>query len=44
VISLLQRFGALPHGLPPRLAEFLHRPLRNTRGEIVGEVRPLGDA
>jgi L-asparaginase II len=44
VISLLQRFGALPRDLPTRLAEFLHRPLRNTRGEIVGEVRPLGDA
>jgi L-asparaginase II len=44
VISVLQRFGALPRDLPPRLAEYLHRPLRNTRGEIVGEVRPLGDA
>jgi L-asparaginase II len=44
VISVLQRFGALPRELPPRLAEYLHRPLRNTRGEIVGEVRPLGDA
>ena len=27
--------------LPPRLAEFSHRQLRNTRGEIVGEVRPM---
>jgi L-asparaginase II len=44
IISVLQRFGALPRDLPPRLAEFLHRPLRNTRNEIVGEVRPLGDA
>ena len=44
VISVLQRFGALPRDLPPRLAEFFHRPLRNTRGEVVGEVRPLGDA
>jgi L-asparaginase II len=44
VISVLQRFGALPRDLPPRLAEFFHRPLRNTRNEIVGEVRPLGDA
>ena len=43
VISVLQRFGALPRDLPPRLAEFFHRPLRNTRNEIVGEVRPLGD-
>ena len=40
VISVLQHFGALPLDLPPRLAEFTHRALRNTRGEIVGEVRP----
>jgi L-asparaginase II len=41
VISVLQHFGALPRDLPPRLAEFSRRPLRNTRGEVVGEVRPL---
>jgi L-asparaginase II len=41
VISVLQHYGALPRDLPPRLAEFLRRPLRNTRGEVVGEVRPL---
>jgi L-asparaginase II len=44
VISALQHYGALGKDLPPRLGEFLHRSLRNTRGEIVGEVRPLGDA
>ena len=44
VISVLQRYGALGEDLPPRLSEFLHKPLRNTRGEVVGEVRPLGDA
>jgi L-asparaginase II len=44
VISVLQHYGVLGKDLPPRLSEFLHRPLRNTRGEIVGEVRPLGDA
>ena len=44
VLSVLQHFGALPRDLPPRLAEFLHRPLRNTRGEIVGDVRPIGVA
>jgi L-asparaginase II len=44
VISVLQHFGALPRDLPPRLGEFLHRPLRNTRGEIVGDVRPIGVA
>ena len=40
VISVLQHFGALPRDLPPRLAEFHHRAIRNTRGEVVGEVRP----
>jgi L-asparaginase II len=44
VLSALQHYGALPKELPPRLAEFMHRPLRNTRGEVVGEVRPLGAA
>jgi L-asparaginase II len=41
VIAILQHYGALPATLPARLAEFTHRPLRNTRGEIVGEVRPF---
>ncbi|MEO5818756.1 MAG: asparaginase [Gemmatimonadaceae bacterium] len=41
VISVLQHYGALPRDLPPRLAEFSRRSLRNTRGEVVGEVRPL---
>jgi L-asparaginase II len=40
VIAVLQHLGALPADLPPRLAEFKQRPLRNSRGEIVGEVRP----
>jgi len=44
VIAALQHYGALGKDLPPRLGEFLHKPLRNTRGEVVGEVRPLGDA
>lgn len=39
LLAALQHFGALPAELPPRLAEFAVRPLRNTRGEIVGEVR-----
>ncbi len=39
VLAVLQHFGALPKDLPPRLAEFMQRPLRNSRGEIVGEVR-----
>jgi L-asparaginase II len=41
VLRLLQHLGALSDPLPPRLAEFLRRPVRNTRGEVVGEVRPL---
>ena len=39
VIGVLQHLGALPRDLPPRLADFMHRSLRNTRNEIVGEVR-----
>ena len=41
VLRLLQQLGVLPSTLPVRLEEFLHRPIRNTRGEIVGEVRPV---
>ncbi|MFI5256893.1 MAG: asparaginase [Gemmatimonadales bacterium] len=41
VIAVLQHVGALSKELPPRLAEFLQRTLRNTRGEVVGEVRLL---
>jgi L-asparaginase II len=41
VLRLLQRLGALPETLPARLEEFMRRPLRNTRGEVVGEVRPV---
>lgn len=39
VLSALQQLNVLPHELPPRLAEFMAKPLRNTRGEQVGEVR-----
>jgi L-asparaginase II len=39
VLHALQQLGVLPAELPPRLAEFWERPLRNTRGEQVGEVR-----
>ena len=38
VLRLLQHLGALPAELPPRLAEFMERPVRNTRGEVVGHV------
>lgn len=39
VLHALQQLSVLPAELPPRLAEFVGRPLRNTRGEQVGEVR-----
>jgi L-asparaginase II len=39
VLALLQRLGALPESLSPRLASFLHTPIINTRGVAVGEVR-----
>lgn len=41
VLRVLQHLDVLPKSLPPRLEELLRRPLRNTRGEIVGEVRPV---
>jgi L-asparaginase II len=39
VLHALQQLGVLPAELPPRLAEFVGRTVRNTRGEQVGEVR-----
>jgi L-asparaginase II len=41
VIRLLQYLDALPAALSPRLEEFSRRAIRNTRGEQVGEVRPV---
>ena len=41
VLRLLQHLGALPATLPPRLMEFARKPVRNTRNEVVGEVRTL---
>ena len=40
LLRLLQRVGALPEQLPARLDDFLRRPVRNSRGEVVGEVAP----
>ena len=39
LIHLLQLLGALPNELPPRLAEYLQRPVKNSRGDVVGETR-----
>ena len=41
VLRLLQYLDALPDPLPPRLADYLRKSLRNTRGETVGELRPV---
>lgn len=41
LVRLLQLLDALPETLPPRLDEFLRRHIRNTRGESVGEIRPV---
>jgi L-asparaginase II len=41
VLRLLQLLDVLPLELPTRLHEFLHRPVKNSRGEVVGEVRPV---
>ncbi|MBW7935261.1 MAG: asparaginase [Gemmatimonadaceae bacterium] len=38
VVDALRQLEVLPE-LPPRLAEYLHKPVRNTRGEVVGELR-----
>jgi L-asparaginase II len=41
ILRALQYLDALPATLPPRLEEFRRRSLRNTRGETVGEIRPV---
>jgi L-asparaginase II len=42
VIRLLPHLGVLDDRLSPRLAEYLRKPVRNTRNEIVGEIRTVG--
>jgi L-asparaginase II len=41
VLRVLQLLDALPDPLPPRLQEFARVKVKNTRGEVVGEVRPI---
>lgn len=41
VLRLLQLLDALPDPLPPRLGDYARTRVRNTRGEVVGEVLPL---
>jgi L-asparaginase II len=38
VIDALRQLDVLPE-LPPKLAEFVRKPVKNTRGEVVGELR-----
>ena len=42
VLRMLELLGALPDRLSPRLAEYARARIRNTRGEIVGELLPAG--
>jgi L-asparaginase II len=42
VLALLDAYDALPRSLPSPLADFLQRPVRNTRGEQVGAVTVCG--
>ncbi|BAH38946.1 MAG TPA: asparaginase [Gemmatimonas aurantiaca] len=42
VLALLDAYDALPRTLPSPLADFLQRPVRNTRGEQVGAVTVSG--
>lgn len=42
LLALLQQLGELPDQLPPRLADLRHPRIRNTRGEVVGDVRVEG--
>lgn len=44
LIRLLQELEALPDPLPARLAEWMHKPVKNSRGECVGEVVMRADA
>lgn len=39
LVRLLQELDALPDPLPPRLVDILRRPVRNSRGEVVGETK-----
>jgi L-asparaginase II len=41
VLRMLQYLDALPATLPADLEEFHRRAVRNTRGECVGEIRPI---
>ena len=44
LVRLLQELDELPEALTPRLAEFLRKPVRNSRGEVVGVISVGGGA
>jgi len=44
LLRLLQELDELPETLPARLGEFLRKPVRNSRGEVVGVVAVGGGA
>jgi L-asparaginase II len=44
LIQVLRELEALPNPLPPKLAEWTARPVKNTRGECVGKVMMRADA
>jgi L-asparaginase II len=43
LLRLLQEIDALPDPLPAKLAEWMHKPVKNTRGECVGEITIRAD-
>lgn len=43
LLRLLQELEALPDPLPPKLREWMHKPVKNTRGECVGEIAMRAD-
>jgi L-asparaginase II len=43
MLHALELLGALPDRLSPRLAEYARTRVRNTRGEVVGELMPATD-
>jgi L-asparaginase II len=44
LIRVLQELDALPDPLTPKLAEWMRKPVKNSRGEAVGEVVMRADA
>src|SRR2546423_2029906 len=43
LLRLLQELDALPDPLPPKLQEWMRKPVKNTRGECVGQVTMRAD-